>query len=233
MKIAIIPARGGSKRIPGKNIRLFHGQPIIAYSIIAAQASALFDAILVSTDSDEIAAVAQACGAAFHRRPSSLADDYAGTQAVMRDALLNCGVAYDLACCIYPTAPMMTPGDLQAGFRALTRTDWDPVYAFSVTTYDAEVQRAFGLSQNGAVITTPFTTEEMMKQRSQDLPTYYHDAGQWYWGRADSFVRDAPIYGPASIGVPIPRYRCQDINSLEDWRQAELMFEALKLGEAR
>jgi len=232
MKIAIIPARGGSKRIPGKNIRPFHGQPIIAYSIVAAQASALFDAILVSTDSDEIAAVAQACGVAFHRRPSSLADDHTGTQAVMRDALLNCGTAYDLACCIYPTAPMMTPGDLQAGFRALTRTDWDPVYAFSVTTYDAEVQRAFGLSQNGAVITTPFT-EEMMKQRSQDLPTYYHDAGQWYWGRAASFVADAPIFSPASLGVPIPRYRCQDINTASDWRQAELMFEALKLGEAR
>lgn len=232
MKIAIIPARGGSKRIPGKNIRPFHGQPIIAYSIIAAQASALFDAILVSTDSDEIAAVAQAYGAAFHRRPSSLADDHTGTQAVMRDALLNCGEAYDLACCIYPTAPMMTPADLQTGFRALTRTDWDPVYAFSVTTYDAQVQLAFCLAENGGMITTPLT-DELAKKRSQDLPTYYHDAGQWYWGRASAFVRDEPIYSPASLGVPIPRYRCQDIDTPEDWRQAELMYEAIKLGEAR
>jgi len=234
MKIAIIPARGGSKRIPGKNIQPFHGRPIIAYSIEAAKASALFDLILVSTDSDEIAEVAARYGASVHRRPAELADDHTGTQAVMREALLAIHkpagphFAYDLACCIYATAPMMTPADLQAGFRALTRTDWDPVYAFSVTTYDAELQRAFELGPDGAVVTGSLT-EAIANARSQDLPTYYHDAGQWYWGRTASFVRDAPIFSPASLGVPIPRYRCQDINTVSDWEMAELLYAAIKL----
>jgi len=230
MNIAIIPARGGSKRIPGKNIKLFHGKPIIAYSIEAAKASGLFDLILVSTDSDEIAEVAAHYGASVHRRPAELADDHTGTQAVMREALLAIHkpagphFAYDLACCIYATAPMMTPADLEAGLMALNDTAWSPTYAFSVTTFDFPVQRALQRFPGGGV--RPIDIERM-EMRSQDLEELWHDAGQWYWGRSSAFVRDEPIYSPASFGVPIPRHRCMDIDTPEDWRQAELMFDRI------
>lgn len=226
MNICIIPARGGSKRLPGKNIRAFHGKPIIAYSIEAAIAAGVFDQILVSTDSDEIAAVAQAYGALFWRRPAELADDYIGTQAVMRQALRSLAKDGDLACCVYPTAPMMSAQDLRLGLTALTRTTWYPSFAFSITSYDFPVQRALIRADDGAL--TPVWGGEAAEARSQDLEERWHDAGQWYWGRANAFIRDELLYSPASLGVPIPRWRVQDIDTDEDWIRAELMYAAMK-----
>lgn len=225
MNICIIPARGGSKRIPGKNIRSFHGKPIIAYSIEAALASGCFRQVMVSTDSDEIAAIAQAFGATFCKRPEALADDHVGTQAVMREALIGRTMIGDNACCIYATAPMMTPEDLRVGERALISTSWDPTYAFSVTTYSFPLQRALRRNASGALSAV---WEDEAQARSQDLEEYWHDAGQWYWGRASAFIRDEPLYSPAAIGVPIPRWRVQDIDTEDDWIRAELMYAAMK-----
>lgn len=222
--ICIIPARGGSKRIPGKNIRPFLGKPIIAYSIEAALTAGVFDQVLVSTDSEEIAEIAQVYGALFWRRPAELADDHTGTQPVMRQALRAVARDGDLACCVYPTAPMMSPADLRLGLTALTKTTWSPSFAFSVTTYDFPIQRALARADDGAL--TPLWGGDA-ELRSQDLEERWHDAGQWYWGRASAFIRDELLYSPASLGVPIPRWRVQDIDTEEDFRRAELMYAAL------
>lgn len=224
--ICIVPARGGSKRIPGKNIKDFHGRPMISYALQAAVDSRIFDQIVVSTDSDDIAVLVPAWGC--HHvvfRPAELADDHVGTQPVMRHALgvLNTPPS-DLVCCLYATAVMTTPADLRLGLTALERSQWDPTYAFSVTTFDSPVQRALRRDAQGAM--SPMWDDET-QTRSQDLETLWHDAGQWYFGRASAFLRDAPIHAPCSLGVPIPRWRVQDIDTPEDWVRAELMYAAL------
>ncbi|MDF0497941.1 pseudaminic acid cytidylyltransferase [Bradyrhizobium yuanmingense] len=226
MKIAVIPARGGSKRIPRKNIRPFCGRPIISYSIDAARQSGLFDEIIVSTDDEEIAAVSRQLGAATpFVRPREIADDFTGTNAVVKHAVTwfrERGNEVSHACCIYATAPLIQPRYLCEGHDALTRSD--AAFAFSVTSYAFPIQRAVRITTSGRV--DAFYPEHRLT-RSQDLEPAYHDAGQFYWGTADAFRDDVPLFSERSIGIVLPRKYVQDIDTLEDWEQAEYMFRTI------
>src|SRR5580693_1050321 len=186
MIVAIIPARGGSKRIPRKNIRLFAGKPIIAYSIAAAQKCDLFDRIVVSTDDAEIAAVARDYGAeAPFVRPADLSDEHTGTIAVTGHALTwlaENGCNAEIGCCVYATAPFLTAEDLRRGYDLLISSG--KTYAFSVTSFEFPIQRAIRITADGVV--APFDPQ-WMEWRSQDLDDAHHDAGQFYWGRAAAF----------------------------------------------
>lgn len=226
MKIAVIPARGGSKRIPRKNIRAFCGKPIIAYSIAAAQQTGLFDQIVVSTDDEEIASVARGFGATTpFVRPKEISDDFTGTNAVVKHAVawFN-SQAHDVthACCLYATAPLMQAQFITEGYEALSRSD--AAFAFSVTSYAFPIQRALRITPEGRV---DAIYPEHRMTRSQDLEHAYHDAGQFYWGTASAFLEDMPLFASQSIGVILPRHLVQDIDTLEDWQQAELMYGAI------
>lgn len=229
--VAIIPARGGSKRIPRKNIRPFAGKPIIGYSIEAAQASGLFDRIIVSTDDREIAEVAESFGAeAPFVRPAELADDFTGTNAVVKHCLewlqsQDCPAEY--ACCIYATAPFVQAEDLRRGFQLLVERGKD--YAFSVTSFPFHIQRAVRINRAGCI---EAIWPENIMVRSQDLEDAYHDAGQFYWGRANAFINEVTLYSPAAVPCVLPRYRVQDIDTLEDWLRAELMYSGLSAAKA-
>ena len=231
MKLAVIPARGGSKRIPRKNIRDFCGKPIIAYSIKAALESDLFDQVIVSTDDDEIAALAREFGAeAPFVRPTEIADDHTGTNAVVKHAIQwyqEQSQSISLACCIYATAPFVRPEYLREGHDKLI--DSDKSFAFSVTSFPFPIQRAMRINGKGEV---EAIWPENINVRSQDLEETYHDAGQFYWGRPEAFLYDEVILSNISIPIILPRYLVQDIDTNEDWRRAELMFEALSAGEA-
>jgi len=226
--VAIIPARGGSKRIPKKNIRFFCGKPMIAWSIEAAAKSGLFDRIIVSTDSDEIAQVSQKWGAEVpFMRPKELADDYTGTNDVVRYCLqwlLDRGETIEYACCIYATAPFLKVKYLKKGFELLK--EYGCAYAFSVSSFSFPIQRSIKIRTDGRI--EPMFPE-YVPMRSQDLEEAYHDAGQFYWGRAESFIKELPLYAPGSIPVLLPRYLVQDIDDHEDWQMAELMHQALSM----
>lgn len=231
MKVAVIPARGGSKRIPGKNIRRFAGKPIIAYSIEAAKSADVFDRVIVSTDDESIASVAREYGAETpFMRPKILSDDFTGTNAVVKHAL-EClreetEDLVEYACCIYATAPFMDPGNLRRGLEVLLESGSS--FAFSVTTYSFPIQRALRLNCQGAI--EPFQGQ-YIDARSQDLEPAYHDAAQFYWGRADAYLNGVTLYSPASVPVILPRYLVQDIDTPEDWEMAELMYKALRMKE--
>ena len=226
MKIAVIPARGGSKRIPRKNIRMFCGKPIIAHSISAAQQTGLFDQVVVSTDDDEIASVAREFGATTpFVRPKELADDFTGTNAVVKHAVAWFNAqSNDVthACCLYATAPLLQARFITEGYEALSRSN--AAFAFSVTSYAFPIQRALRVTPEGRV---DAIYPEHRMTRSQDLEHAYHDAGQFYWGTARAFLEDLPVFAPHSIGVILPRHLVQDIDTLEDWDQAELMYRAI------
>ena len=226
MKIAIIPARGGSKRIPRKNIKLFNGKPMIAWSIEAAQASGLFDRIIVSTDDVEIADVAKQWGAEVpFMRPVELSNDYAGTTEVIAHATLwalDQGLKVDAVCCIYATAPFVQMDDLKRGLDALESGNW--AYAFTVTDFAAPIFRSFKQTAEGGV---EMFYPEYFFTRSQDLPAALHDAGQFYWGRPLAWIEGKQIFDRHSIPVVIPRWRVQDIDTLDDWKRAEIMRDAL------
>lgn len=223
-KIAVIPARGGSKRIPNKNIRLFCGRPMMAWSIEAAKNCGLFDRIIVSTDSEEIAKTASECDAEVpFMRPKKLSDDYTGTNAVAKHCLewlLSQGEHIDYACCIYATAPFLQTEYLKKGFELLKESG--SAFTFSATSFSFPIQRAIRIKPDGHV--EPMFPEHI-KKRSQDLEETYHDAGQFYWGHAASFLKDIPLFSSNSRPVIIPRYLVQDIDTLEDWEKAELMFK--------
>lgn len=221
--IAIIPARGGSKRIPRKNIREFFGKPIIAWSIEAARASGLFDRIVVSTDDDEIATVAERHGAiAPFRRPAELADDRTGTTAVIAHAvdwLLNQGHEFENVCSIYPTAPLLRSSDLRDSLDMLLAGDW--CFVFSACEFPAPIWRSFDLDDaGGARMHFP----GHYHARSQDLPSAYHDAGQFYWGGKQAWLERLAILAGHSRPLLLPRWRVIDIDTEDDWQQAELMF---------
>jgi pseudaminic acid cytidylyltransferase len=226
VKIAVIPARGGSKRIPRKNIRMFCGKPIIAYSISAAQQTGLFDQVVVSTDDEEIATVAREFGATTpFIRPKEIADDFTGTNAVVKHAVAWFNAqSNDVthACCLYATAPLVQANFITQGYEALSRSD--AAFAFSVTSYAFPIQRAVRITPDGRV---DAIYPEHRMTRSQDLEHAYHDAGQFYWGTARAFLEDMPVFAPHSIGVILPRHLVQDIDTLEDWDQAELMYQAI------
>lgn len=227
MKVAIIPARGGSKRIPRKNIKLFSGLPMLAWSIQAAQKSGCFQRIIVSTDDEQIAAVATEYGAEVpFLRPDVLADDFVGTTPVIRHAvewLQAQGEIPTQVCCIYATAPFIQPEDLQQGAEMLDTSSAD--YAFTVTTYAFPIQRAVRLTDSGRV---NMLNPELFNVRSQDLEETWHDAGQFYWGRADAWLEQKPIFSEHSIALQIPRHRVQDIDTMEDWNRAQWLFRAMQ-----
>jgi pseudaminic acid cytidylyltransferase len=232
MIVAVIPARGGSKRIPRKNIRPFAGKPIISYSIEAARACGLFDRIVVSTDDEEIAATARVFGADVpFMRPANLSDDYTGTNEVVAHALQwlsEHGAKAELACCLYATAPFVSAEDLRRGYDALIATAKS--FAFSVTSFAFPVQRAIKLLPEGGV--APLFPQ-WIESRSQDLEEAYHDAGQFYWGRAGAFQSGLELFAAHSAPVLLPRHRVQDIDTLEDWERAELMYAGLAAQAAR
>ncbi|MCC5879120.1 MAG: pseudaminic acid cytidylyltransferase [Idiomarina sp.] len=232
MKVAIIPARGGSKRIPGKNIKEFAGQPMIAWSIKAALHSGCFDKVIVSTDDEAIANIAKAHGAEVpFMRPATLSDDYTGTIPVIAHAIqtLNeqhavAGLApISYACCIYATAPFVRPADIIAGLEKVSQPN--VAYAFSVTSYPFPIQRALKLTDRQRV---SMFQPEHFTTRSQDLVEAYHDAGQFYWGRADAWVTGTLLFTETSAPVILPRHRVQDIDTFEDWERAEWLFKAMQ-----
>lgn len=227
MNVAIIPARGGSKRIPRKNIKLFAGKPIIAYTIEAAIDSGLFDKVVVSTDDEEIAGVAESYGAEIpFLRPKNIADDHTGTNDVVKHAIQRLrenGHPVKYACCIYATAPFVQVKDLREGFAKLVNTSKS--FIFSATSFPFPIQRAIKIQPDDSV--EPFYPEYNLA-RSQDLEEAYHDAGQFYWGTAEAFLNDVVVYSPASSIVVLPRYLVQDIDTVEDWHRAELMYHAWK-----
>lgn len=229
MNIAIIPARGGSKRIPRKNIKEFCGKPMIAWSVEAAQASGCFDRIIVSTDDFEIAGIAELWGAEVpFMRPEILSDDYTGTIPVMRHALEwlhENGCSSNYACCIYATAPFLSVDDLINGRQLVGHVNCD--YAFSVTSYAFPIQRAVRLSEEGRV---SMFQPEHFKSRSQDLEEAYHDAGQFYWGSTSAWKREIPVFSERSAVIILPRERVQDIDTFEDWSRAEWLFKAMQGG---
>ena len=228
MRVAIIPARGGSKRIKRKNIKSFLGKPIMAYSIELAFQSKLFDKIIVSTDDPEIAEIGKKLGADIpFIRPQALSDDYVGTAVVMKhalDCLCHQGEKIDLACCIYATAPFIKTEYLKLAYEKLISSRKD--YAFSVTHFRFPIQRA--LKKEGAEGVQPFFPD-WINQRSQDLEEAFHDAGQFYWGRAQAFSDSLPLFGKNSIPIFLPTYLVQDIDTEEDWMHAELMYQSMGL----
>jgi len=220
MNLCIIPARGGSKRIPKKNIKEFCGKPLIAYSIENAKKSELFEKIVVSTDSEEIADVAKKYGAEVLYRPKELADDFSTSMEVFEHAIneINKNNKFKYACMIYATAPLLDTKYLKIGLDKLKNSD--SCFSFSATTYDFPIWRGFEIEDEKAKMLWP----EFLNTRSQDLKEVYHDAAQFYWKKLNcnkKFTFDG------NIPILIPRYLVQDIDTIEDFIKAELMYKAL------
>lgn len=232
MKLAVIPARGGSKRIPRKNIKLFGGKPMIAWSIAAAQETCVFDRIIVSTDDAEIASIAKEYGAEVpFMRPAELSDDYTLTSPVIAHAIhwyQEHGFDPQHVCCVYATAPFVQSKDILQGLRIIEQGNVD--FAISVTSFPFPIQRAIRILPKGSI---EMFDPSKFNQRSQDLVEAYHDAGQFYWGTNLSWSSGQPIFGPQSFPVFLPRNRVQDIDTTEDWESAELMFETMKIANHR
>lgn len=227
MNIAVIPARGGSKRIPRKNIRNFHGRPMISYAIKTAQESQLFDQIIVSTDDDEIASISESYGARIPwRRSPVLADDFATTLDVMQDAATRLATSVpsdSMVCCIYPAIPLLKPQYLQAGAGKILGSDWD--YVLSAVLDQNPIQRSFTLeSSNRLQLNYP----EHEFTRTQDLPVSYHDAGQFYWGSIKVWSEKTPIFSANTTIVEIPTDLTVDIDTQEEWLLAERLFSLSK-----
>jgi pseudaminic acid cytidylyltransferase len=223
--IAIIPARGGSKRIPKKNIKDFFGKPLISYSIEVALKSQLFDKVIVSTDDEEIAKIAKLYGAEVpFLRPKELSDDFTGTGAVVNHALeylKSIDENYNFVCTIYATAPFLDEKYLIEGFEKLRNSDAHQ--SFGVTSMPFSIQRTFKITKDKRC--EMFLPENFYK-RSQDLEEAYQDAGQFYWENLNNEFSDIP-FGKDSIPIILPRHLVQDIDTLEDWQRAEYMFEVI------
>jgi pseudaminic acid cytidylyltransferase len=228
--VAIIPARGGSQRIARKNLKVFNGQPMIVWSIRAALASGVFDRVMVSTDDPEIAAIALAHGADVpFVRPAELADAFTGTLAVMQHAitaLADQGLVFDYVCCIYATAPLLQRRNLCQGLEMLQSSP-EKSYAFPVCSFGFPVQRALLIDPQGGL--APMYAQ-YRDTRSQDLPAAWQDAGQFYWGRRDAWLRGDVVFSNLSLPIILPRHLVQDIDTEEDWRRAEFLYAALKAG---
>ena len=230
MNICVIPARGGSKRIPHKNIRDFCGKPMIAWSIEAAKESSCFSQIVVSTDDQEIAEVARSWGAQIpFMRPAELADDFSGTTPVVVHAvqwLQGKGMEMEAVCCLYATAPFVEPAEIRKGREQLDQTGTHR-FVFTATSFASPIQRALRLD--------PQTGEARMWQpenyskRSQDLDDAYHDAGQFYWGRPQAWSSGSRLF-EGGRPLLLPRWRVQDIDTEDDWKRAELMYRCLRAG---
>ena len=227
MKVAVIPARGGSKRIPGKNVKPFAGRPMIGWPIQAAKSSGLFDRLIVSTDDTDIARIAAEHGAeAPFLRPPELSDDHAGILEVVQHAIgwmHDEGIPVEYVCCILATAPFLRPDVLATAYKKLIEAGAS--YAFSVTGYPFPIQRALRIDSAGRI---EALWPENTKTRSQDLEEMWHDAGQFYWGTSEAFERGDAFFSDVSIPVRLPPYLVQDIDTDEDWKLAELKFHALR-----
>lgn len=229
MNAAIIQARGGSKRIPGKNIKEFCGQPIINYTIQAALVCQdVFDRVIVTTDSEEIAEIARHAGAEVpFMRPAELADDFTYTASVLEHAILELekvyGAKLDKVCCLYATAPFLRAQDLRQGFKLLESKQVSSV--FSVTTFPFPIFRALKIDEKGSL---EMCWPEHELTRSNDLPETYHDAGQFYWLDAQTFMQEKRMYGKDALPVILPRILVQDIDSPEDWETAEVLYKVCK-----
>lgn len=225
--IAVIPARGGSKRIPRKNVKIFAGIPAIAYAINAAKQSNIFSEIIVTTDDTEIAEVSRKLGATkIFNRPTNLADDLTPTVPVIAHAVETYlqgsgGDSLDV-CCIYPVNPFIEKSDLDAGLQIL-RKNPEISYVLPVCTYPYPIQRSLTLQDSMLKMSYP----DFALTRSQDLEESYHDAGQWYWGKSETWqAQDKLLFN--SQGLRIPRWKCQDIDTEEDWNYAEMLYEVQK-----
>ncbi len=231
MNIAVIPARGGSKRIPRKNIKPFAGKPMIAYAIEAALESGLFAHVAVSTDDPEIGAIARAFGAETpFARPAELADDHTPTAPVIAHAAAACealGWSAEFVCCIYPGVPFILQADLKAALQLLQDTK-EADYSFPVTEFPSAIQRALRRTPTGRM--TSFSPEYELV-RTQDLEPAYHDAGQFYWGRRSAW-RDNPRVHNSGLGLVIPNWRVVDIDTPEDWVRAETIFQIFDCSDA-
>lgn len=223
MNLCVIPARGGSKRIPRKNIKLFAGKPIIAYPIQAAQKSGLFKRIIVSTDDEEVAKVSRVLGAEVpFQRPAELADDHTPTVPVVAHAIRELeisGEKYTYVCCIYPCAPFLNCEDLKKALLLLKQGRAD--YCFPVGEYHSPIQRSLKMGEDGRL--APFFSKFEIS-RTQDLERAFHDAGQFYWGKKQAWLKNPHIHKSA-LGLPIPWLRVSDIDTSEDWQRAEHLFE--------
>jgi pseudaminic acid cytidylyltransferase len=226
MNLCVIPARGGSKRIHKKNIKNFCGKPIIAWSINQAIASKSFDKIIVSTDDVEIAELAKSYGAEVpFMRSKKLSGDYTGTVPVISHAIKWQTENYQkpfYVCCVYATAPFIRSKDLKNGLKILKNFGYD--YTFSATNYNYPIQRSFRIKKNKKI---EMFYPKHYNSRSQDLEEAFHDAGQFYWGLADSWLKNKPIISKNAIPVVIPRDRVHDIDTFEDWQIAEKMFQII------
>lgn len=222
--VAIIPARGGSKRIPGKNVRLFCGKPIISYSIEAALDSGLFTEVMVSTDSEEIAEISRSNGASIpFMRSEKNSDDYATTADVLAEVLISYkenDKEFAIGCCIYPTAPFVTSKKLAEGYEVMQKGNFDVVYG--VCAYSFPVQRSFSFHDDNALY--PNWPENMSK-RSQDLQRFYHDAGQFYWFDSKKLISSRTLLGGNIGGIELSEMEVQDIDNETDWKLAELKFK--------
>ena len=224
--VAVIPARGGSKRIPRKNLRPFLGVPLIARVLEVAHASGLFDRVVVSTDDDDVAALAVDSGAEVpFRRPAGLSDDRTGTRPVIQHAIRQLETALaaplGLVCSLYPTAVFATAEDLTRARDLLLESS--AAFVFTAATFPSPIQRALRRLPDGSC---EMLWPEHRSTRSQDLEEAYHDAGQFYWGTRDAWLSDIPTFGPHSRLLVLPRWRVQDIDTPEDWQRAELMMQA-------
>ena len=227
MNVAVIPARGGSKRIPRKNIKKFCGKPIIAWPIEVAKQSKLFEHILVSTDDREIAEVSKSCGGELpFMRPEEFSDDYVGTTEVIAHAVSWMHEQQwqpEAVCCIYPTSVFLTVDDLKKGFDTLSTGNWS--YAFSVTDCEYPIFRSFKEHPDGGL---EMFFPEHFEKRTQDLPVALHDAAQFYWGKPSAWLNSIRLFDRHSFPIKIPRWRVQDIDTEDDWKRAELLYKHIK-----
>lgn len=225
-RIAIIPARGGSKRIPRKNIKLFLGKPIIAYSIESALSSGLFDTIMVSTDDEEIKKIAIKCGAEVpFLRSNKSSDDYATTVDVLLEVLetyQQSGKQYDQGTCLYPTAPLVSKESLASSYEKLDVHQADTV--LTITNFSYPIDRALKLGNSNQVT---FAAKENILKRSQDLEEYYHDAGQFYTFNTDILTKKKSLFTDNSYAIVLSNMEVQDIDTLDDWHLAELKYQAI------
>jgi len=227
MILAIITARGGSKRIPRKNIRDFCGKPIMAYSIRAAIEADCFDEVMVSTDDNEIAEVARKWGASVpFMRSARTATDHATTAEVLLEVLhayQQRSLNIDLACCLYPTAPFVTPANLQAALSLLLKHQ-EIKGVIPVTRFSYPIQRALRMQDGMIALFQP----EHLLTRSQDLEPAYHDAGQFYWFRVAAFLQTQNLMGPGTAGMVLPEWQVQDIDNDDDWILAEMKYSLIQ-----
>lgn len=225
--IAIIPARGGSKRIPRKNILTFDGIPLIGRAISVAKECELFEKIIVSTDDLEIAEIAMEFGAEVPRlRDKNLSDDFTNTYDVISDALTSLWLGNlkpQFVCCIYPVTPLLTSSRLLEAYELIRTGSYS--YVFSAIGFNSPIERSFKFGRTGSI---HMNFPDQALTRSQDLQQSFHDAGQFYWGKFESWLSKELIFGPKSTAIKFADYELVDVDSFEDLKWAETIYKSRK-----